>query len=500
MKHLHLTLAVTLGLSNISMASGLFGESQTSLGENTATCISSGVPAEASLDGLSSEVTKTKCEIVNERNTCSSKKPIDVDKRKIFLDSLVALDTAYQSSNGNLVIRKSNPLPADQNPDRKHNMETDIEAQLPGAFNALKYTGALQPNSQASYEPVLRSYNDYRTHRNGQSLKLMSNYHQYLKRSGNDKDFAKYQEEFADDYMAFEAEKECQRGVSVGLSPSIASLPVQMEKDAGFSKCEENESVFRQKYNRSKATIEQYFQDEYGGANGLTRGQSCDPQIQIRKMTVVAHERPSCAGRFEQLFSDNEWDMNTSSLSADPEYVKFKECVDKMQADGLKLNNVAISASSSQLNNTGRAGQQFCAKGFLELSTARAESARNLMVSNFSFPSESFSAPHVRGSNGNGSSGECPYEEVNGREVLKSEYRNGGSARAELDDAKFVRVTVSFEPKVTPVNNQKSCYHAQIYCTRLNFRCNEWSKDSKDTSWGIRQAYKRKREAQASGQ
>tara|TARA_R110000868_G_scaffold61524_8_gene187046 strand:+ start:701 stop:2203 length:1503 start_codon:yes stop_codon:yes gene_type:complete len=500
MKHIHLILVVTLGLSSHVMANGLFGEAQTNLEAGTVTCSDSGIPAETSLDGLSAEVTKTKCEIVNEQNTCSSKKSIDLDKRKIFLDSLVALDGAYQSSNGNLNIRKANPLPADQNPERKHNMETDIEAQIPGAFNALKYTGEIQPSSQAPYQPVLRTYNDYRTFRSGQSLKVMSNYHQYLKRSGNDKDFEKYQEEFADDYMAFEAEKECQRGVSVGLSPSIASLPAQMEKDAGFSKCEENESVFRQKYARSKDTIEQYFKDEYGGANGLTRGQSCDSKVEIRRMTVVAHETPSCAGRFEQLFSDNEWDMNTSALSSDPEYTKFKECVEKMQADGLKLNNVAISASSSQLNNTGRAGQQFCAKGFLELSTARAESARNLMVSNFAFPSESFSAPHVRGSNGNGSSGECPYEEINGREVLKSEYRNGGAARAELDDAKFVRVTVSFEPKVTPVNNRKSCYQAQIYCTRLNFRCNEWSKDSKDTSWGIRQAYKRKREAQAAGQ
>src|SRR5690606_14321300 len=59
-----------------------------------------------------------------------------------------------------------------------------------------------------------------------------------------------------------------------------------------------------------------------------------------------------------------------------------------------------------------------------------------------------------KGQNGDGTSGECPYQIVNGKEVLRGDYAQGGSKRAELDQAKDVDIHVVFDgkwvDKITP--------------------------------------------------
>lgn len=477
MNHQFIALVMALAFSFTAKANGVFGESQSSIQENSSTCSSSGVPEEVRLDSLDSAVNKTKCEIVNERNTCSQTRNIDQRRRELFSSSLTALDDAYKKTNGNLVLRNNSSQ-----------LSTDIEAQMPGANLALRKTAGMVPRNGARLEDI--SDEKYRLVSRQTNVQLKSYYHQYLERSGNADKFSEQKENFVDDYMEFEQEFECQRGVEVGVAGTMATAPASIARDSGMTSCEENEQIFKRKLDANKAKFTDYYKENYSDKNGLDKGMSCNDKLEYRKLTVVAYEQRSCAGRFEQLFSDNEWDMNISSLSSDPEYNKFKDCIDKMQAEGFVLTNVSINSSSSQLNNTGKAGQQFCKKGFLELSTARAESARNLLASNFAFPTESISI-NARGRNGNGSSGECPYSEVNGAEVLKPEFRHGGSGRADLDDAKYVKVSVNFEPKSKPAQREKSCYQAYINCSKVTYKCGEWSRP--DTSWGVRQAYKRKR-------
>ena len=458
------------------------GENQSTVDGQAKTCPDSGLPQELTVNNLEQNVEQTRCEMINERNTCSNPRNIDERKRELLTKSFTALDEAYQSSNGNLQLRNNTS-----------SLTTDIQAQIPDGYIALTKATGMIPRNGARLEEI--NHENYRQAPRGTNIQLRSYYHEFLKRSGNQANFSEHKDNFVNDYLEFEQEFECQRGVEVGLSGTMGTAPVSVAKDAGMQSCETDEAAFRRKLNANRAKFTEHFDSVFSGQNGLDRGLSCDNEIQVRSLRTVAYEQRSCAGRFEQLFRDNEWDMDISSLSSDPEYNKFKECIDKMQAEGFVLTNVSINSSSSQLNNTGNAGSRFCSKGFLELSTARAESARNLLASNFSFPSDSISI-NPRGRNGNGSSGECPYHQENGREVLKPEYQRGGSARSDLDDAKYVKVSVNFEPKSKPAQNERSCFKAYVNCSKITYKCGEWSRA--DSTFSQRQAYKRRRDLQAS--
>lgn len=450
-------------------------EISSSSSAETASCDPLAVSPELALDSLSEDVGEIKCDEVNRKNSCANERSVNPETRAQFIASMSALDTAYKSANGNLELTR-----------KTHDLSSDIDSKYPGTTMALRKTGKLIEKNRGNILDL--NYKNYRDIPQGSTAPIRSEYHQFLKTSGNDSKFSKYQENFVDDYLEFEQEFECQKGVDVSAGHSITSPPKTVAAEAGMGECEQDERTFRRKYEASKSIFENYFNERYGAEKGVERGISCSDKIQIRSFTTVAYERKSCAGRFEQLFDDNEWDMNLSSLSSDPEYAKFKECIEKMQADGFVLSNVSIASSASQLNNTNQAQQKYCKKGFLELSKARANSARNLLASEFSFPNESMSI-NPNGANRNGSSGDCPYEIKNGQEVLKSEFAHGKPGRKKLDEAKYVKVSVNFEPKVVPVQREKSCYQAYVSCSRMEYKCGEWSRA--DTGWGLRQARKR---------
>lgn len=441
-----------------------------------ATC--STVESNTSLDNLSGDVRQVECNEINRANSCAEVKTIDRDRRAQLLASMTALDEAYKSSNGNLQIKKSSS-----------NLTSDISEQL-GA-DAVLATRLTSQYSSSSRELKLNEY--YRLS-NQTPVSINSQYHTFLKRSGNEAKFAELKENFVDDYMEFDAEFECQRGVQVQTSSTILTVGNDVEKSAGMQKCETREDEYRRKMRAKLDDFKGFFNDKYTGEKGLQYGLSCSDDIQIRKFTTVAYEQRSCAGRFEQLFKDNEWDMDLSSLSDDEKYQEFKACIEKMQAEGFKLTNVSISASASQLNNSGEAARQFCKKGFRELSQARANSAKNLLASEFSIPGDKMNT-YTNGENGNGSSGACPYKMVNGQEVLKPEFANGKPARKELDDAKYVKVSANFEPKQMPAQREKSCYTAYISCSKVTYKCGEWSRY--DSGWSSRQAGKRRQAAAA---
>lgn len=434
------------------------------------------------VDLLENDVKKINCEAVNEKNSCVNVKKIDVDRRKALIDSLGALDKIYQSSGGKIELEKT-----------QDGVYSDAREQFPDAYLAIKETTGYRTSRTQPFKPLTDSRDYYRLNK-GTKVEFQSAYHTFLKRSKTEAEFENQKEIFADDYLEFESNYECAKGVDVELTGSREPISKAIEKAAGMPSCIQNEGEYKRLMSSSMAEFKNYFEERLGGKNGLERGISCDTsEIKLRSATVAAYEVRSCAGRFEQLFKDNEWDMDLSDLEGDKDFQEFKACITNMQAEGFKLTNVSVSASASQLNNTGKAAEQFCKKGFEDLSKARANSAKNLLISEFSFP-DSMIHPSSRGENGNGSSGACPYKLVNGKEVLKPEFAPGKPARKELDEAKYVRVSANFEPKIIPAKKTKYCYEAYVPCSRIAYKCGEWEKRM-DTGWASRQAYKRKREA-----
>lgn len=436
---------------------------------------------EASLDLLSKDVWQTECEEIRKKNSCSEVKTIDFNKKQKLMTSMSALDQAFKEKNGKLTLRK-----------KSNDIFTDIKEQVhPDALYA-SHVGlrVVQPSRG---DLLKANYDTYKHFSRDSNVELRSLYHMYLGRSNNAAEFSKRQEEFVDDYLQFASEFECTNGVDIDVQGTFLTLPNKMTKDAGLGEC-----VSQQQKSQLEAMIKRgdgdEFFDQWRGQQGLDRGVSCNPQIVFNARTVVAQHTPSCAGRFEQHFADNKWDINTASLEQDEDYIKFQKCIADMEAKGHKLTNVSIQASASQLNNTvpfqtQNPDDNICPKDFKKLSQKRANSAKDLLVSKFSFPSDKVSI-NANGRNGNGSSGECPYELKNGKEVLKSGYQPGGAKRKELDEAKYVRVTANFEPKIKPVANGKTCYEAEMHCSKIVYKCGEWKQY--DQSWYSRQAYKRR--------
>ena len=212
-------------------------------------------------------------------------------------------------------------------------------------------------------------------------------------------------------------------------------------------------------------------------------------------MGNVRRRKPSCTGSFTKNFRDNQWelsDRDKEKLKGNEDYIKFKTCIEKMEAAGNEIDKVIVSSSSSQLDNTNDlfpAKKKFCAKGFKELSKARTNSTLDVLKGEFSTGASGKTAQLTNilgdknnnqiqlsfgGSNRNGTSGECPYAlNANGDEVMKPEYRRGGKQRAELDKAKFTKVKIVFKPKYESLgsNGKNPCYKATVNCKKLTMQC-----------------------------
>lgn len=214
-------------------------------------------------------------------------------------------------------------------------------------------------------------------------------------------------------------------------------------------------------------------------SNALSRGSYCEKGRAVKQRfhyTHLIHE--PCSGNVSGFFRDNEW--NTSSLDQQLSGAGATEvinCIRERLRNGGTIHHISINSSASALNNTGAAAAQFCKKGFQGLSQARAEAARDRILpqlfsragaQNFDFN------PYVQinssGSNGDGSSGPCPYKLVNGVEVLKDEFKTA-EGRRELEDAKYVRIHVTFNQSKTPHPDTGSYYHNRYYCRNIRFEC-----------------------------
>jgi hypothetical protein len=217
------------------------------------------------------------------------------------------------------------------------------------------------------------------------------------------------------------------------------------------------------------------------GDNGIKRLQICstNPVIQSRIPTHRRH--PACAGNFIQNFKDNKWDIANIDelLSSGALGEELLKCMKQRIKEGAKIKTISIRSSSNLLNNTAGAAKRFCKKGFKALSEARSDYAKqdlvplilkaagmeNPVLTEAQFKVNSF------GDNKDGTSGPCPYQYKDGVESLKPEFRKGGSRRAEIEKGKYLKVSISFEEKVTPLHNQKYHFKVRHRCRRVIFKC-----------------------------
>lgn len=195
----------------------------------------------------------------------------------------------------------------------------------------------------------------------------------------------------------------------------------------------------------------------------------------------VANRFQPCAGNFKKNFDNNKYDISQPDLSkllGTPEADDLSKCIKERMAQGAKIHHVSINASASSLNNTGDAEKRFCKKGFLSLSEARAETAKNKILpglfekagqAGFNLSTAKVEL-NARGANGDGTSGPCVYEMKNGKEVLKPYYATK-AGQEELDENRFVKVHVTFEDNSTKINDKIPKYQPMYRCKKIEFKC-----------------------------
>lgn len=227
---------------------------------------------------------------------------------------------------------------------------------------------------------------------------------------------------------------------------------------------------------KDKSKLEE-FQRKGQGAEALKQLVQCSSTPgNFGPWQAVAQRFPPCSGNISQQFANNAWAISPADAAAiTGEDSELATCIRTRLAAGAKIHHVSVVSSASRLNNTGDAAARFCAKGFKQLSEARAQSAVDTILPRL------FSDPTIyagdklevnsNGTNQDGTSGECPYTLVNGREVLKPEFAPGGARRAELDSSRYVRVAVTFNEVWQPTTATGKSYQAHFNCRQISFQC-----------------------------
>jgi hypothetical protein len=226
-----------------------------------------------------------------------------------------------------------------------------------------------------------------------------------------------------------------------------------------------------------KAERDKFF--ETYNSRASERGMYCETgRVDTRPFHYVAEQFPPCSGNVSGLFKDNEWATSTLDAKVGTEATnEVTQCIQDRIAKGAKIHHIAVIASASALNNTGAAAKKFCKKGFLGLSQARAETARDKILPGLfsqagqSSYDQSKVILNYNGGNGDGTSGPCPYRiGADGKEVLKDEFKTP-EGKKELDNSKYVTVQVTFDSYQKAVNNNKEHYSGKHYCRQIYFEC-----------------------------
>ena len=188
-----------------------------------------------------------------------------------------------------------------------------------------------------------------------------------------------------------------------------------------------------------------------------------------------------CAGNFRKDFEDNKYDISPNELKnllAEKDTQELSTCIQKSLDKGAQIQQVTITSAASALNNRGEAEQRFCKKGFLALSQARAETAQNKILPGLfnqtGHPEINLSLVQVnlntKGSNGDGTSGKCPYKYKDGQEILNPIF-DTPKGKASLDENRYVRIQVTFKEKSLLAAEYYSTFQPYYPCREIKIKC-----------------------------
>lgn len=201
----------------------------------------------------------------------------------------------------------------------------------------------------------------------------------------------------------------------------------------------------------------------------------------VRGLVTQSQRSMPCAGNFKKNFLNNKHDVSPSELSNllnSQEAQAVSACIKERLAQGAKVHHISITSSASSLNNTGDSAIRFCKKGFLGLSTARAETARDKILPGLFKQAGQMQLDmsqvkidiNPNGSNGDGTSGDCPYIYKNGQEILKP-YYNTKTGQEELDQSRYVKIQVTFEDNSKKINDSVTTYQPMYRCKKIELKC-----------------------------
>ena len=299
----------------------------------------------------------------------------------------------------------------------------------------------------------------------------------------NAKSTEEYKKAFIEKYVAFGQKMDCQPTFKGG-SNYIEAHPTIKQFNADKMGKEQRE--FNLRNIRKEMADPKNIQAAQGHLKKISDESAdsfyiCSSKPELEGRTTVAQKYQPCAGNFKKNFENNKFDVNTSELNKlldTPEAKEVSACINQRLAQGAKLHHINISSSASSLNNTGEAEARFCKKGFLGLSQARAETAKNkILPALFAKAGHAgFDASKVKidinagGANGDGTSGDCPYETKAGKEVLKAKFISK-AGQAELENSKYVKVQVTFEDSSKKVSDHIPTYQPMFRCKKIEFKC-----------------------------
>lgn len=292
-----------------------------------------------------------------------------------------------------------------------------------------------------------------------------------------DVDQDKLKKEVVNNYLEFAEKNDCIPKIKSGAVWRICPAALKVEGNTTKAKSE------MQRLLKLPENIEKRNKclSHVRGDEGIERLQFCSKTPNVSARKAAYRIQSPCAGNFIQNFKDNKWEipefgelLKSGKLDGD-----LLKCLKHRIANGGKIKTISIRSSSNSLNNTGSAATKFCKKGFKALSEARSQYAKEDLVpklleaaglENPQLGDELFSISSS-GSNGDGTSGPCPYAYKDGKESLKKEFYKGGEKRGEIDKGKYLKVSISFEEKRTELHNQKYYVRARHGCRRITFQC-----------------------------
>ncbi|MBS1957975.1 MAG: hypothetical protein JST80_00745 [Bdellovibrionales bacterium] len=186
-----------------------------------------------------------------------------------------------------------------------------------------------------------------------------------------------------------------------------------------------------------------------------------------KNMRTIAVEYPPCKIDLKSLFPNNKSKLTAVQVAKILDHVKGHACYQQYVRNGLSLQKIEISSSSSLLANTGEAAK----KSFLDLSKERADEIDNKIVAAVFDPSilnRVQFEKNFKGINGDGTSGACPYAYDSGR---KNWIRKAFPTNEQLEPNKRTELNLYFGDGRKSIDSNIHSDMMSAPCKRVQFYC-----------------------------